>query len=337
MDSFKKEEKYSENKKEEKQKIALHKPKKGFKSAARYDWKTDKIPEEFCCHITHSIMEDPVVAKDGHTYEHTQIMLYITLKGKSPITRENLKDNEFYPNRTLKNQIKEYKKRISHIQKNPKNKLEFEAVDIFSKVNSKLKIKMFSWVVSIINEPTERYNGRQNDDNCKEMYSFGHPYILVEGLKHNARTLFVGLYDIICKITKKEYWNAKGYISEVGVRENTIVFNPNQPKNKAYEKAYPLNEVFYKKPTSTSSGTFEPKVVEKLIESIKEDKKLLDEFEKKDPENHFADIPKNFDFRLWARKEQAAICYLWPVFLILKKKMVSILQVGVLKKWKMQV
>lgn len=45
-----------------------------------------KIPTNFKCSITHSIMNEPVVAFDGHTYEKKAIIAYLKKYQKSPQT-----------------------------------------------------------------------------------------------------------------------------------------------------------------------------------------------------------------------------------------------------------
>ena len=66
-----------------------------------------KTPDEFVCPITFEVMQDPVVASDGHTYERSAIEEVLALpeeRRKSPLTREPLQATLF-PNRALKNRI----------------------------------------------------------------------------------------------------------------------------------------------------------------------------------------------------------------------------------------
>ena len=57
-------------------------------------------PNEYLCPITHGVMEDPVMAEDGQTYEREAITEWVRRKGISPITRERI-PNRFIPNRAL--------------------------------------------------------------------------------------------------------------------------------------------------------------------------------------------------------------------------------------------
>jgi serine/threonine protein kinase len=54
------------------------------------------------CPITMELFRDPVLAKDGHTYERQAIEQWIRTNGTSPITREPLSIEHLYPNRTVK-------------------------------------------------------------------------------------------------------------------------------------------------------------------------------------------------------------------------------------------
>lgn len=63
-----------------------------------------QIPDEFVCPITFDIMEDPVVAADGTTYERRAIEVWLQNHTTSPKTNELLKP-PFYRNLNLKSLI----------------------------------------------------------------------------------------------------------------------------------------------------------------------------------------------------------------------------------------
>jgi len=66
-----------------------------------------KTPDEFVCPITFEVMQDPVCASDGHTYERSAIGEVLALpeeRRRSPLTREPLQASLF-PNRALKSRI----------------------------------------------------------------------------------------------------------------------------------------------------------------------------------------------------------------------------------------
>jgi hypothetical protein len=69
-----------------------------------------EVPDEFKCAISHSIMRDPVVAADGHSYDRESIEEYFQRNAiaKSPMTQEPLKNKKLVPNSALKKLIRGY-------------------------------------------------------------------------------------------------------------------------------------------------------------------------------------------------------------------------------------
>ena len=66
--------------------------------------------DEFCCPITHEVMKEPVVAKDGHTYEKRAIIQWFSQNGtKSPMTN-NYIYGDLVPNYQLKKMIEKWKR-----------------------------------------------------------------------------------------------------------------------------------------------------------------------------------------------------------------------------------
>lgn len=49
-----------------------------------------KDPQELCCPISMHLMEDPVIAADGHTYERSFILKSFEVKNESPLTNAPL-------------------------------------------------------------------------------------------------------------------------------------------------------------------------------------------------------------------------------------------------------
>lgn len=67
-------------------------------------------PKEFKCPITHSFMNDPVIAEDGQTYERFAIeQWFAASKLSSPITNELLTTPKLYPNQYMKNKISSWR------------------------------------------------------------------------------------------------------------------------------------------------------------------------------------------------------------------------------------
>jgi len=81
----------------------------------------DDDPEEFLCPITQDVMEDPVIAEDGHTYERTAIVTWVEKHGTSPITTDPINKNILITNRVLKSQIDAYLEK-KNPDKKPKEK-----------------------------------------------------------------------------------------------------------------------------------------------------------------------------------------------------------------------
>ena len=70
----------------------------------------DSIPNECFCPITHEIMEDPVIAQDGHTYERAAIQRWFdTGRRTSPKTGAQLLSIELLPNYTMRSLIQDLK------------------------------------------------------------------------------------------------------------------------------------------------------------------------------------------------------------------------------------
>lgn len=74
---------------------------------------TTTASDEFNCPITYDIMEDPVVASDGHTYERTAIERWLAEKRTSPICGA-IPSLEVYPNHSLKKRIIEFQECITN-------------------------------------------------------------------------------------------------------------------------------------------------------------------------------------------------------------------------------
>ena len=71
---------------------------------------TDNILKSFLCPITYQLMINPVVDKEGNTYEKTAILEWLSRNNTSPITRNPLSVDNLSPNRALHDSIEEYMK-----------------------------------------------------------------------------------------------------------------------------------------------------------------------------------------------------------------------------------
>lgn len=68
-------------------------------------------PPELTCPIMHTLMDDPVVAEDGYTYERQGIESALQIRSRSPMTNEPM-GKAVVPNRGLKSRIQEYKETV---------------------------------------------------------------------------------------------------------------------------------------------------------------------------------------------------------------------------------
>ena len=65
-------------------------------------------PDEYLCPISHELMEDPVFATDGHTYERREIERWFQKKLTSPKTSAPLETSAIFPNHVLRRLIIEW-------------------------------------------------------------------------------------------------------------------------------------------------------------------------------------------------------------------------------------
>lgn len=68
------------------------------------------VPDSFKCPITHECMSDPVILRDGHTYDRVSIESWFSSNRRtSPVTNLPLNDMTMVPNHALRNAIEEFK------------------------------------------------------------------------------------------------------------------------------------------------------------------------------------------------------------------------------------
>ena len=63
------------------------------------------LPRTFFCAISQSVMKDPVLAADGHTYERDAITQWFARKDTSPMTNEPLAHKHLTPNIAIRSAI----------------------------------------------------------------------------------------------------------------------------------------------------------------------------------------------------------------------------------------
>ena len=71
---------------------------------------SDEGPDEFYCPITCELMEDPVLAADGHSYERQAIEAWLATHSTSPKSGQELPSAALIPNHALRNIIADWAK-----------------------------------------------------------------------------------------------------------------------------------------------------------------------------------------------------------------------------------
>jgi hypothetical protein len=69
--------------------------------------------DAFLCPIDHSVMRDPVVCDDGHSYERCNIVRWLAKNTISPMTGKKLRHTYAIPNLTLQSSILEWLERLA--------------------------------------------------------------------------------------------------------------------------------------------------------------------------------------------------------------------------------
>jgi hypothetical protein len=63
------------------------------------------MPSDFICPLTHEPFREPVITKDGHTYEKSSISKWLETHNTSPLTGAPLADKSLIPNLALRNAV----------------------------------------------------------------------------------------------------------------------------------------------------------------------------------------------------------------------------------------
>lgn len=72
----------------------------------------DEVPESFICPISGEIMKDPVITPTGVSYEKANIEAWLKKKEVDPLSKKRLTVNDLIPNRSLKEAIEEFMKKL---------------------------------------------------------------------------------------------------------------------------------------------------------------------------------------------------------------------------------
>lgn len=87
------------------------------------------IPKQYVCPITKKLINDPVVAADGYSYEKAAINLWFeTNHNNSPIDNSRLKNLDLNPNQNLKQTIQEFRSKLPKtLQKEHSRPIDLQA------------------------------------------------------------------------------------------------------------------------------------------------------------------------------------------------------------------
>ena len=77
-----------------------------------------KVPDAFFCPITHEIMQDPVVDRDGVSYERYAITQWLGIHHTSPVTRNKCTIDQLRPNLSLKELIQNGMTQVGQVMAN---------------------------------------------------------------------------------------------------------------------------------------------------------------------------------------------------------------------------
>lgn len=69
-------------------------------------------PVDLCCPISLQLMEEPVIAEDGYTYERSSIQHSLEVKQESPLTKQPIQSLALFPNRDKKSAVVVYKEAV---------------------------------------------------------------------------------------------------------------------------------------------------------------------------------------------------------------------------------
>jgi hypothetical protein len=67
----------------------------------------------FLCPITQELMDDPVVAADGNTYERAAITQWLATHDTSPMTNARMTHKELTPNLAVRSAILEHREQLA--------------------------------------------------------------------------------------------------------------------------------------------------------------------------------------------------------------------------------
>lgn len=76
----------------------------------------EEIPEEFCCPLTKQLFVDPVMTKNGHTFERSAILKHLETSSICPISGKELTKEELAPNLFIKSLVQKHAQKLEEIR-----------------------------------------------------------------------------------------------------------------------------------------------------------------------------------------------------------------------------
>ncbi len=175
------------------------------------------INDNFYCPITYTIMLDPVIGPDGHTYERHAIQQWLATSNISPITKQIMSSKDLIPNIALRDTIQSFlaqnptltnsvKQKPSELVRDIKRSLAIQSklidntslyVKIKTTEESKRKPSVFIFVIDV----SGSMNTEASTPNQQTGESDG--FSRLDLVKHSVRTVIEVLneQDSICLIT----------------------------------------------------------------------------------------------------------------------------------------
>ena len=101
------------------------------------------VPRDFYCPITGELMKEPVLGKDGHSYEKSEIIRWLSQNSTSPITREPLREEDLVDNLPLKRSIEEIRDRLKEEQLKVESRVSEEVMVPFISALDQIKLNSY--------------------------------------------------------------------------------------------------------------------------------------------------------------------------------------------------
>ena len=175
-----------------------------------------EYPREYDCPITQSLMNDPVTASDGHTYERSAIQYWIdTGHNTSPVTNESLDSQKLYTNHALRKMISARRIKLGE-------ELVFACTNLSNNNNNKISNRTTYNAISAMIEKGADLNLRDNNGNtpvsiCTKMGRIDLVELLITSNADVLKTNEIG--DTALTIAKKRRLNDIYNLLEIATKE----------------------------------------------------------------------------------------------------------------------